>query len=120
MSILYPPSSDCLFCKIAAGAIPVTRLFEDEQVLAFPDINPQAPVHVLVIPKQHIASLAQTTKDDSALLGHLLAAAVEVANLQGLGNGYRLVINTGPDGGQTVEHLHVHLLGGRHMGWPPG
>ena len=111
---------DCLFCKIAAGEIPVKRLFEDEQVLAFPDIHPQAPVHVLVIPKQHLASMAQTTKDDEAMLGHQLAAAAEVAKLQGLGNGYRLVINTGPDGGQTVEHLHVHLLGGRHMDWPPG
>jgi histidine triad (HIT) family protein len=111
---------DCLFCKIAAGTIPVTRLYEDEQVLAFPDINPQAPVHVLLIPKQHIASLAQTTKEDAALLGHLLAAAAEVAQQQGLVNGYRLVINTGADGGQTVEHLHIHLLGGRHMEWPPG
>lgn len=111
---------DCLFCKIAAGTIPVTRLYEDEQVLAFPDINPQAPVHVLLIPKQHIASLAQTTKEDAALLGHLLAAAAEVAQQQGLVNGYRLVINTGADGGQTVDHLHVHLLGGRPMHWPPG
>jgi histidine triad (HIT) family protein len=112
--------ADCLFCKIAAGEIPVTRLFETEEVLAFPDIHPQAPVHVLVIPKRHIASLAQTTKDDAALLGHLLAAAAEVARLQGLEKGYRLVINTGADGGQTVEHLHLHLLGGRHMNWPPG
>jgi histidine triad (HIT) family protein len=111
---------DCLFCKIAAGEIPVKRLFEDEQVLAFPDIHPQAPVHVLVIPKQHLASMAQTTKDDEAMLGHLLAAAAEVAQQQGLGKGYRLVINTGADGGQTVAHLHVHLLGGRHMDWPPG
>jgi len=120
MSILYPPSSDCLFCKIASGTIPVSRVFEDEQVLAFPDINPQAPVHVLVIPKQHIASLAQTKTEDAALLGHLLATAREIARQQGLVNGYRLVINTGADGGQTVEHLHIHLLGGRHMEWPPG
>jgi len=111
---------DCLFCKIAARTIPVTRLFEDEQMLAFPDINPQAPVHVLVIPKRHITSLAQTTADDAALLGHLLASATEIARHQGLANGYRLVINTGADGGQTVEHLHIHLLGGRHMNWPPG
>ena len=120
MSILYPPSSDCLFCKIVAGTIPVTRSYEDEQVIAFRDINPQAPVHVLVIPKQHIASLAQTSADDAALLGHLLAAAREIAQQQGLAAGYRLVINTGADGGQTVEHLHIHLLGGRHMEWPPG
>jgi histidine triad (HIT) family protein len=111
---------DCLFCKIAAGTIPVKRLFEDGQVLAFPDINPQAPMHVLVIPKQHVASMAETTAKDEAMLGHLLTACAEVARQQGLGKGYRLVINTGPDGGQTVEHLHVHLLGGRHMGWPPG
>jgi histidine triad (HIT) family protein len=111
---------DCLFCKIVAGTIPVTRSYEDEQVIAFRDINPQAPVHVLVIPKLHVASMADTTKANEGMLGHLLAACAEVARLQGLGNGYRLVINTGADGGQTVEHLHVHLLGGRHMNWPPG
>jgi histidine triad (HIT) family protein len=113
-------NSDCLFCKIAAGTIPVTRLFENEQLLAFPDIHPQAPVHILIIPKQHFASLAHTTPSDTRLLGHLLTAAAEVAQQQGLAKGYRLVINTGPDGGQTVSHLHVHLLGGRHMNWPPG
>jgi histidine triad (HIT) family protein len=112
--------SNCLFCKIAAGTIPVTRLYEDDQVLAFPDISPQAPVHVLLIPKHHFASLAHTSATDSALLGHLLAAAAVVAREQGLKSGYRVVINTGADGGQTVEHLHLHLLGGRHMGWPPG
>jgi histidine triad (HIT) family protein len=113
-------NSDCLFCKIASGAIPVTHLFEDEQLLAFPDINPQAPVHILVIPKQHFGSLAHTTGKDVGLLGHMLAAAAEIAQQQNLAKGYRLVINTGPDGGQTVDHLHVHLLGGRHMTWPPG
>jgi histidine triad (HIT) family protein len=113
-------TSDCLFCKIAAGTIPVTRLFENEQLLAFPDINPQAPVHILIIPKQHFGSLAHTEPSDTRLLGHLLATAADVARLQGLLKGYRLVINTGPDGGQTVDHLHVHLLGGRHMNWPPG
>jgi histidine triad (HIT) family protein len=111
---------DCLFCKIASGAIPVTRLYEDEQLLAFADIHPQAPVHVLIIPKQHFASLAHTSAEQAPLLGHLLTAAVEIARQQGLANGYRTVINTGPDGGQTVDHLHIHLLGGRHMGWPPG
>ncbi len=115
-----PTVSDCLFCKIASGAIPVTRLYEDEQVLAFPDIRPQAPIHILVIPRQHFASLAHTNAADSALLGHLLSATAEIARQQGLAKGYRLVINTGPDGGQTVDHLHVHLLGARHMGWPPG
>jgi histidine triad (HIT) family protein len=113
-------NSDCLFCKIASGAIPVTRLFEDEQLLAFPDINPQAPVHVLIIPKQHVGSLAHTTANEAGLLGHLLASGAEVAQQQGLVKGYRLVINTGHDGGQTVDHLHLHLLGGRHMTWPPG
>jgi len=111
---------DCLFCKIASGAIPVKRLYENDHILAFPDINPQAPVHILVIPKQHLASLAHATPEDAAMLGHLLSAAGEVAREQNLANGYRLVINTGPDGGQTVDHLHVHLLGGRHMTWPPG
>lgn len=112
--------SDCLFCKIAAGAIPVTRLYETDEVLAFPDINPQAPVHILIIPKAHHASLAHTAHTETTLLGGLLSAAVEVAKQQGLANGYRVVINTGDDGGQTVEHLHLHLLGQRHMGWPPG
>ena len=111
---------DCLFCKIAAGTIPVKRLHEDEVVLAFPDINPQAPVHVLVIPKRHLASHAHATGEDTAMLGHLMGEAVKIAQSLGLENGYRLVINTGPDGGQTVDHLHVHLLGGRPMGWPPG
>jgi histidine triad (HIT) family protein len=111
---------DCLFCKIAAGTIPVKRLHEDEQVLAFPDINPQAPVHILLIPKEHLTSHAHTTVGDTKMLGYLLATAREVAQAQGLSNGYRLVINTGPDGGQTVDHLHMHLLGGRHLGWPPG
>ena len=111
---------DCLFCKIVSGTIPVTRLHETADVLAFPDINPQAPVHVLVIPKRHIASHAHASPDDAGLLGTLLAEAAAIARAQHLDNGYRLVVNTGPDGGQTVNHLHVHLLGGRHMGWPPG
>lgn len=112
--------ADCLFCKIIAGAIPVRRLFESDDVLAFPDIHPQAPVHVLVIPKRHIASLAHALPEDAALLGRLLAAAGDIAREQRLDGGYRLVVNTGKDGGQTVDHLHVHLLGGRPMGWPPG
>jgi histidine triad (HIT) family protein len=112
--------SSCLFCQIAANTIPVTRLYETDHILAFPDINPQAPTHILIIPRQHITSLADTTASDAPLLGELLAAAVEVAKQQKLTRGYRTVINTGPDGGQTVEHLHLHLLGGRHMAWPPG
>lgn len=112
--------SDCLFCKIAAGDIPAKRLLEDEHALAFRDITPQAPVHVLIIPKRHIPSHAHALPEDAGVLGHLLHVAGEVARAQRLENGYRLVINTGADGGQTVDHLHVHLLGGRHMGWPPG
>jgi len=110
----------CLFCQIASAAIPVTRLYEDDHTLAFPDINPQAPIHILIIPKRHISSLAHTTPDDATLLGNLLTTAAEVARRQNLTNGYRVVINTGSDGGQTVDHLHLHLLGGRHMTWPPG
>jgi histidine triad (HIT) family protein len=111
---------DCLFCQIASNVIPVTRLYEDEHVLAFPDIHPQAPVHILVIPKQHFASVAHTSDTATELLGKLLLAANKVAQLQQLDNGFRLVMNTGADGGQTVDHLHVHLLGGRQMHWPPG
>ena len=113
-------SMDCLFCKIAAGTIPAKKVYEDEETLAFSDINPQAPTHVLVIPKRHINSHAHALDEDAVLLGRLLATAGEIAREQKLDNGYRLVINTGPDGGQTVDHLHVHLLGGRPMHWPPG
>jgi histidine triad (HIT) family protein len=111
---------DCLFCKIASGVIPVTRLYEDEAVLAFSDIHPQAPVHILIIPKRHFASLAQTSSTETELLGELLLAVSKIAHQQHLDNGFRTVINTGPDGGQTVDHLHLHLLGGRQMHWPPG
>ena len=113
-------NSDCLFCKIVAGTIPAKRVYEDELSLCFADIHPQAPTHLLVIPKEHIASQAHTRPENAPLLGHLLATSTEIARSQGLANGYRVVINTGPDGGQTVDHLHLHLLGGRHMGWPPG
>ncbi len=112
--------ADCLFCKIVAGTIQVKRLYEDDRCLVLADINPQAPVHLLVIPKAHIASLARTTDEDCALLGHLMVAAVQVARTERLSAGYRVVINTDDDGGQTVQHLHLHLLGGRRMGWPPG
>jgi len=111
---------DCLFCKIAAGVIPVTRVYENESVLAFPDINPQAPVHILIIPKRHFGSLVQITSTETELLGELLVAVNKIAQQQNLGDGFRTVINTGADGGQTVEHLHLHLLGGRQMHWPPG
>jgi histidine triad (HIT) family protein len=111
---------DCLFCRIAAGTVPAKKVFEDEHALAIADINPQAPVHALVIPKKHVASLAETGPDDRALLGHLLEVARGLAVEQRLGAGYRVVVNTGPNGGQTVDHLHLHVLGGRPMHWPPG
>jgi histidine triad (HIT) family protein len=111
---------DCIFCRIVAGEIPVKLLFENDATVAFVDINPQAPVHLLIIPKQHLASLAHTVAADANLLGTLMAAAVKLAKDQGLATGYRVVVNTGSDGGQTVDHLHLHLLGGRPMAWPPG
>ena len=112
--------SDCLFCKIVAGTIPAKRVYEDAECLCFADINPQAPTHLLIIPKQHIASQAHTEQEHAPLLGHLMATAAALAERTGLARGYRIVINTGPDGGQTVDHLHLHLLGGRAMRWPPG
>lgn len=110
----------CLFCKIVEGSIPSKSVYEDEQCIALGDINPQAPVHFLVVPRQHIASLAEADEAQQPLLGHLLRVANEIARQKGLSKGFRVVINTGPDGGQTVDHLHVHVLGGRSMTWPPG
>jgi len=110
----------CLFCRIIEGSIPSKAVYQDEQCYAFQDIDPKAPVHVLVIPRKHIASLAAAEAEDTALLGHLLSAAAEIARKNGLANGYRVVISTGKDGGQTVDHLHLHVLGGRAMHWPPG
>jgi histidine triad (HIT) family protein len=111
---------DCIFCKIAAGEIPAKKIFEDERAIAFHDLHAQAPTHFLVVPKQHIESLASAAPADEALLGHLTATAAHIAAQQNLSGGYRVVINTGDDGGQTVPHLHLHVLGGRHMKWPPG
>jgi histidine triad (HIT) family protein len=111
---------DCTFCKIIAGTIPSKKVYEDEQTYAFADIDPRAPVHLLIVPKKHIPSLAQADASDIALLGHLHAVASKIAAEHHLSGGYRTVINTGPDGGQTVSHLHLHLLGGRQMHWPPG
>ena len=110
----------CLFCKIVEGSIPSKAVYQDELCYAFADINPQAPVHVLIAPREHIVSTADANEGDSALFGHLLWAAAEIARAKGLSKGYRVVVNTGSDGGQTVDHLHVHLLGGRPMTWPPG
>lgn len=113
-------SNTCLFCKIVEGLIPANRVYEDEHCLGFPDIHPQAPIHVLIIPKVHIASLAESTVEHEGVLARLMVAAAQIAREQGLTKGYRVVVNTGDEGGQTVHHLHLHLLGGRHMGWPPG
>jgi histidine triad (HIT) family protein len=110
---------DCLFCRIVRHEIPATIVREDDDILAFRDIDPKAPTHVLVIPKVHVASL--NTATDSAMLGRLLFAARDIAAEEGIEKaGYRLVINTGANAGQTVHHVHVHLLGGRYMSWPPG
>jgi histidine triad (HIT) family protein len=110
----------CLFCKIIAGESPSKMVFEDDLTYAFRDINPQAPTHVLVVPRKHIASLAEAGAEDEGLLGYLHLIAARIAASEGLTDGFRTVVNTGPDGGQTVDHIHVHLLGGRSMQWPPG
>lgn len=110
-----------IFARIIAGEIPANKVYEDEHVVAFHDITPQAPVHVLVVPRKPLVSVAAAGPEDALLLGRLLLAAAEVARTLGLEpNGYRLVTNVGDHGGQSVYHLHVHLLGGRQMGWPPG
>lgn len=113
-------SGDTLFGKIIRREIPADIVYEDDLALAFKDINPQAPVHVLVIPKKPIPKLADAAPDDQALLGHLLLTVKRVAEQLELEKGYRVVINTGEDGGQTVYHMHLHILGGRFMKWPPG
>jgi len=111
----------CLFCKIVKGEVPARVVLDGDHVLAFHDVNPMAPTHALVIPKQHIASIHDATPAHAALLGELMLAGREVADKLGLGeSGYRLVLNTGKDAGQSVFHLHLHVLGGRAMGWPPG
>jgi histidine triad (HIT) family protein len=111
----------CLFCDIAAGKIPCTEVHSDGKFLAFRDIDPKAPTHILVIPRRHIASLAEMQDSDSELAGELMVTAARLAAGEGLDKeGYRFVINCGSDGGQTVDHLHLHLLGGRPLGWPPG
>ncbi|MGO8695256.1 MAG: histidine triad nucleotide-binding protein [Rectinemataceae bacterium] len=112
---------DCIFCKIARGEIPSRKIHEDDEILAFHDISPKAPVHFLVIPKRHIANLMELESADSALVGRLLYKAQELARLLGCAEkGARFVFNCKSDGGQTVNHVHLHVLGGRIMGWPPG
>jgi len=112
--------SKTLFERIIAREIPAAIVFEDDLVLAIRDINPQAPTHVLIFPKKAIPRIGEAKSDDRQLLGHILLTAAEIAKELDLKSGYRLVINNGADGGETVPHLHVHILGGRHMAWPPG
>lgn len=113
--------SECLFCKIVARTIPVVLVYEDDLVVAFDDINPQAPTHTLVIPRKHVASMAELQDPDVGLLGHLMLTGNKIIKLKGIADaGYRFVVNTGAHGGQSVFHLHLHVLGGRHMAWPPG
>lgn len=112
---------ECLFCKIAGGEIPSRKAYEDEQVVVFHDISPVAPVHVLIVPKKHLASTNELSEAESGLIAHVFKVAVQVASELGISeNGYRIVNNCGKDGGQTVDHLHFHLLGGRYLDWPPG
>ncbi|BAZ17715.1 HIT family protein [Calothrix sp. NIES-4071] len=117
---LHMTNQDTIFGKIIRREIPADIVYEDDLALAFRDVNPQAPVHILVIPKKPIPKLSDAQPEDSQLLGHLLQTVKNVAEREGLTNGYRVVINTGNDGGQTVFHMHLHILGGRALGWPPG
>ncbi|MDD7511137.1 MAG: histidine triad nucleotide-binding protein [Peptostreptococcaceae bacterium] len=112
--------SDCIFCMIGDHEIPTKAVYEDEQIICFHDLEPQAPVHVLVIPKKHLASLDEAREEDKELLGHIMVKIHEIAADLGLDNGYRVVINTGEDAFQTVKHLHFHILGKRKLTWPPG
>jgi histidine triad (HIT) family protein len=112
--------AECLFCRIAAGEIPSDRVFEDDEIVAFRDIDPQAPTHVLVIPRRHIRDAHSLVDTDVSTLGAMFAAARRIADAEGLDRGYRLVTNVGAEAGQSVFHLHLHLLGGRPMHWPPG
>lgn len=113
-------NSKTVFKRIIDREIPADIVYEDDQCLAFRDVNPQAPVHVLVIPRKEIASIAHLDEGDAALMGHLMIVIRNLARQEGLDNGYRVVVNTGPDGGQSVDHLHFHLLGRRKLHWPPG
>ena len=118
--------ADCIFCKIVKGEIPSRKVYEDDRVYAFHDINPVAPTHILIIPKKHLAGVYELDEGDRELMGHIFYVARKIAEDLGFSpaqdptRGYRLVVNSGPQAGQTVFHLHVHLLGGREMGWPPG
>ncbi|MBU6431774.1 MAG: histidine triad nucleotide-binding protein [Nitrospirae bacterium] len=113
--------SECIFCKIVARTIPAALVYEDNVVVAFDDINPQAPIHTLVIPRKHVASIAELQDSDVELLGRLMLVGNKIAKQKGIADaGYRIVVNSGAHGGQSVFHLHLHVLGGRHLAWPPG
>jgi histidine triad (HIT) family protein len=111
---------DCLFCRIIRGEIPSKKVYEDEHTYAFDDINPQAPTHVLIVPKKHVLGLKEATAEDAELIGYCQLAAANIARQRSIEDGYRTVLNVGPRAGQSVFHLHVHLLGGRNLQWPPG
>ena len=112
--------TDCLFCKIIQGAIPTKKVYEDAHTFAFEDVNPQAPTHVLIVPKKHVAGLKEAQVEDAELIGRLHLVAAELGRRRGIEDGYRTVFNVGPQSGQSVFHLHLHLIGGREMKWPPG
>ncbi len=112
--------SDCLFCKIIAGKIPSKKVYEDERVFVIEDIHPMAPTHVLIIPKQHIEGLNKAQHADAEILGHMQLTAASIGRDRGIEDGYRTVLNVGPRSGQSVFHIHLHLIGGRDMSWPPG
>lgn len=113
--------SDCIFCKIIKGDIPCDKVYEDDKVIAFKDINPEAPVHVLIIPKEHISSVNDLSESNCDVISHIFITAKNIAKNMGINeSGYRIVNNCGEDGGQTVHHIHFHMLGGRSLNWPPG
>jgi len=120
LTVTTDPTSSCLFCRILRGEIPSAKVYEDEHVYAFEDIDPKAPTHVLVIPKKHFAGLKEALAEDAELIGRCHLAAAEIARQRKIEQGYRTVLNVGPGAGQSVFHLHVHLVGGRQLGWPPG
>jgi histidine triad (HIT) family protein len=113
-------NADCLFCRIVQGQVPARKIYEDDRVVAFNDINPQAPTHVLIIPQKHIAGLKEATAEDAELIGYCQLVAARIARDRNIDDGYRTVYNVGPRAGQSVFHLHLHLLGGRDLRWPPG
>ena len=112
--------SDCLFCKIAAGDIPAQKIYEDDDVIAFWDISPAAPKHFLIIPRKHIVNLSDLSEEEDQLIGKMMRISAKVAEENGIEKGYRTIMNNGADAGQVIFHLHMHVLGGRPMGWPPG